>query len=108
LKAAPAAPSEGKKSKSKSKAEKSGKSSSSDLSALNLSKDGVSPEWYDFYKKNADVNPTHYDMRSQFEANQPLMHKTLGWGWIVSNDNDRLEVIFKDGKRMLISNYKPS
>jgi hypothetical protein len=93
--------------KSKKKADKPSKKSNSDV-AINLGKDDVNPMWYDFYKKNAGQEPSQYDMRAQFEANQPLMHKTLGWGWIVSNENDRLEVIFKDGKRMLISNYKPS
>ena len=32
--------------------------------------------------------------------------KVLGWGFILKNDNDRLEVLFETGIRMLISNYK--
>jgi hypothetical protein len=35
-----------------------------------------------------------------------LMHKVLGWGFVLSNLNDRLEVLFKDGIKVLISNYK--
>ena len=90
------------------KATKTEKKAAAAEPAVNLSKDEVNPQWYDFYRKNSHVKAAPYDMRAQFEANQPLMHKVLGWGWVVSNENDRLEVIFKDGKRMLISNYKPS
>lgn len=68
----------------------------------------VNPVWYEFYKKHISDPAQSYDMRATFEANQPLVHKILGWGWIVSNENNRLEVLFKDGKRMLISNYQPS
>lgn len=95
----------------KAKTEKTSKASNEKATveiATNLSKDDVNPQWYDFYKKNSAAKASPYDMRAQFEAHQPLMHKTLGWGWIMSNENDRLEVMFKDGKRMLISNYKPS
>lgn len=62
--------------------------------------------WAEYYSKHGNEKAQTYDMKSQFEAHKPLQHKVLGWGWIASNENDRLEVIFKDGKRMLISNYK--
>ena len=63
--------------------------------------------WSDLHQKHNSEKPQVYDMKSQFEAHKPLQHKVLGWGWIMSVENDRLEVIFQDGKRMLISNYKP-
>ncbi len=63
--------------------------------------------WSDLHQKHSSEKPQVYDMKSQFEAHKPLQHKVLGWGWIMSVENDRLEVIFQDGKRMLISNYKP-
>ncbi len=63
-------------------------------------------KWADMYNKYRDAQSSNYDMKATFKAATPIQHKVLGWGWIVSNENDRLEVLFKDGKRMLISNYK--
>jgi hypothetical protein len=34
------------------------------------------------------------------------MHKVLGWGFIISNINDRLDILFETGVKTLISNYK--
>lgn len=75
--------------------EKAAKQASSDEEA----------RWVDIYEKNKGEKPLDYDMKRQYEANKPLQHKILGWGWILSNENDRLEVLFKDGKKILISNY---
>lgn len=63
-------------------------------------------KWAEMYNKYRDTQTSNYDMKSTFKAASAIQHKVLGWGWIVSNDNDRLEVLFKDGKRMLISNYR--
>ena len=63
-------------------------------------------QWSELHQKHSSEKPQVYDMKAQFEAHRPLQHKVLGWGWIMSVENDRLEVIFQDGKRMLISNYK--
>lgn len=63
-------------------------------------------KWADLFEKYKQVKPVSYSMRDAFEANQPLQHKVLGWGWVMSSENDRLEVLFKDGKKILISNYK--
>ncbi len=62
-------------------------------------------KWSEIYEKHKADKTQSYDMKSTFESGKPLQHKILGWGWILSNDNDRLEVLFKDGRRMLISNY---
>lgn len=75
--------------------EKAAKQASSDEEA----------RWVDIYEKNKGEKPLDYDMKRQYESNKPLQHKILGWGWILSNENDRLEVLFKDGKKILISNY---
>lgn len=64
--------------------------------------------WLELYEKHKTEKPQSYDMRLVFEAGKALQHKVLGWGWILSNENNRLEVLFKDGKRILISNYNPS
>lgn len=63
-------------------------------------------KWAEMYNKHREAQAPQYDMKGTFKANAPILHKVLGWGWVASNENDRLEVLFKDGKRMLISNYK--
>lgn len=63
-------------------------------------------KWSEVYEKYKAEKAQIYDMKAQFESNRPIQHKVLGWGWVISNENDRLEVLFKDGKRMLISNYQ--
>ena len=63
-------------------------------------------KWAEMYNKYKDGQDLVYDMRSTIKASSAIQHKILGWGWILSNENDRLEVLFRDGKRMLISNYR--
>jgi len=65
-------------------------------------------KWSELRDKHASEKAAAYSMSSVFEPNRPLQHKVLGWGWIVAVQNDRLEVLFEDGTKMLISNYKPS
>lgn len=84
-----------KLSKSAEAKEKAARQASSDEEA----------RWSDLYEKYKSEKPFVYDMKKQFDANKPLQHKVLGWGWILSNENDRLEVLFKEGRKILISNY---
>lgn len=63
-------------------------------------------KWQALYKKTQNIKPQPYNMRGLFEAKTPIIHKVLGWGYILNNKNDRLEVLFQDGVRFLISNYK--
>lgn len=63
-------------------------------------------KWEALHAK-ADAIPSEiYNMRKTFQPHTGLKHKTLGWGFIIDNKNDRLEVLFQDGIRYLISNYK--
>ncbi len=76
---------------------------------IKIDRDSMSDEqikWAEMYNKFKDTQASLYDMKATFKAGIPIQHKVLGWGWVVSNDNDRLEVLFKDGKRILISNYR--
>lgn len=76
---------------------------------IKIDRDSMTEEqikWAEMYNKFKDTQASQYDMKSTFKAGAPILHKILGWGWVVSNDNDRLEVLFKDGKRVLISNYR--
>lgn len=80
----------------------------SEQAKINADKAALNEEerrWNEFHEKHKSDNAQTYDMKATFEAAKPLQHKVLGWGWILSNDNDRLEVLFRDGKRILISNY---
>jgi hypothetical protein len=57
--------------------------------------------------QNASMIPSvPYKMSGSFEPKTGLQHKVLGWGYVLTAQNDRLEVLFKDGVRILISNYK--
>ena len=80
----------------------------SEQAKINADKAALNEEerrWNEFHEKHKTDKAQTYDMKATFAAAQPLQHKILGWGWILSNDNDRLEVLFRDGKRILISNY---
>lgn len=64
-------------------------------------------KWAEYHERYKGERAPVYDMKATFEAGSPLQHKLLGWGWVLSCENDRLEVLFKDGRRILISNYNP-
>lgn len=63
-------------------------------------------KWAELSKKYGKEKAAAYKMSDTFSALTPIQHKVLGWGFILSSDNDRLEVLFETGIRMLISNYK--
>ena len=63
-------------------------------------------QWSSLFEKAKAVKPVPYKMTDSYEARTPLQHKVLGWGYILSSQNDRLEVLFKDGIKVLIANYK--
>jgi hypothetical protein len=80
-----------KKKEKKAKVDKSG-----------LSEDQA--KWHELHEKYQTLKAPSYSISGQFEAKTPIQHKIFGWGFILSNEYDRLEVLFEDGKRMLISN----
>lgn len=67
----------------------------------------LSGKWGTLYKKAEQIESKPYNMKAVFEEKTAIVHKVLGWGYILANRNDRLEVLFKDGIKYLISNYKP-
>ncbi|MFS4460967.1 hypothetical protein [Bdellovibrio sp. HCB2-146] len=76
-----------------------------------IDKTGMSEDqlrWAELHEKYKSVKANAYSIGGQFEAKTPISHKIFGWGFILSNEYDRLEVLFEDGKRMLISNRKLS
>lgn len=64
-------------------------------------------KWLQFYKKYGNMEAVAYDMSAQYEEKKPLQHPKLGWGFILTVVNDRLEVLFQEGTKTLISNYNP-
>lgn len=63
-------------------------------------------KWAELNKKYGKDKALTYKMTEKYPSLSPLQHKVLGWGFILTNENDRLEVLFENGIRMLISNYK--
>ncbi len=61
-------------------------------------------KWELFFKKSKGIKPSVFDIAKKFEPKTPIEHPSFGWGWIMNRANDRLEVIFKDKVRLLISN----
>ncbi len=81
-----------------------------DKSLLNLSEKSLGElqkKWSEYHDKFGAQKAPLYDMSKTFEAAAPLQHKVLGWGFVVSVQNDRLEVLFESGSKTLISNYRP-
>jgi len=62
-------------------------------------------KWHEL-KAEYDGEVRAYKMSEQYEAKAAIEHKVLGWGFILSSENNRLDVMFEHGRKMLISNYK--
>jgi hypothetical protein len=68
----------------------------------------LAAKWATLNKKAEQIDVKPYNMKGVFEERTAITHKVLGWGYILANRNDRLEVLFKDGIKYLLSNYKPA
>ena len=62
-------------------------------------------KWSLLKEEHSDAETLKYNMTQQYGTSQPIVHPKLGWGFILSNNNDRLEVLFESGVKILISNY---
>ena len=63
-------------------------------------------KWEVYYKKSKELKPQPFNISARFIAKTPIEHPQFGWGWILEVSNDRLEVLFEDKVRKLISNRK--
>lgn len=62
--------------------------------------------WENVYKLASKVlKAKNYKMSEVFEARTPIQHKVLGWGYVLSSENNRIQVLFKDGVKTLITSY---
>src|SRR5262249_25539570 len=66
----------------------------------------MAQKWTALFKKAETIESKPYNMKATYVEKTAIVHKILGWGYIMANRNDRLEVLFKDGIKYLISNYK--
>lgn len=64
-------------------------------------------QWQVLFERAKGIDPLPYRMSDHFEARTPILHQVLGWGFVLSSQNNRIEVLFKDGIKILVSNYKP-
>ncbi len=58
------------------------------------------------YKIAKAMKIKNYKMSETFEPRTPIMHKILGWGFILSCENNRIQVLVKEGVKTLITNYQ--
>ncbi len=86
------------------KAEKSGKFKPIKVERGNLADEKA--KWQELYKRYGKEKAVNYKMSDEFQALKPINHKVLGWGFVLTNENNRLEVLFENGIKVLISNYK--
>jgi|GEM_PF-1870134 len=63
-------------------------------------------KWISLRSEFEGSEAPQYRMSEQYAPNSPLIHPRLGWGYVMTNQNDRLEVLFESGIKILISNYK--
>lgn len=68
--------------------------------------DKSDPEWVQLANQNKGVKPVPYVMSDDYHPKAVINHKILGLGFVLKSQNNRIEVQFKDGKKMLITNYK--
>ncbi len=81
------------------------KSGSSAISESDMQLEAA--KWPQYFKKYGQAEAFNYDMTQSFTEKTGLSHPRLGWGFILSIQNDRLEVLFESGIKTLISNYNP-
>ncbi|MCO5113502.1 MAG: hypothetical protein M9899_04940 [Bdellovibrionaceae bacterium] len=63
-------------------------------------------KWVKLKELDHEIPTKKYKMTEVYSPSTPLEHPSLGWGFILSVQNNRLEVLFESGIKMLISNYK--
>lgn len=63
-------------------------------------------KWEELHTLSEGQPAKKYAMTEDYEANMAVDHASLGWGYVLSSQNNRLEVLFEQGIKVLISNYK--
>lgn len=63
-------------------------------------------KWQELNALSEGQKVQKYKMTESFEANTAVTHAKLGWGYILTSQNNRIEVLFEDGIKVLVSNYE--
>lgn len=68
--------------------------------------DGADEQWVSLYKSHKSEKPVAYNMSENFDIKTVIHHKVLGWGYVIKSKENRIDVVFRDGVKTLITNYK--
>ena len=63
-------------------------------------------KWQELHALSEGQPSKKYKITDSYESNSSLDHVKLGWGYVLTSQNNRLEVLFEDGIKILVSNYK--
>lgn len=64
--------------------------------------------WQLLYDKSKGIRAQVYEMSGDYKADSPIQHKVLGWGYVLSKKDNRIEVLFREGIKTLITRYSPN
>ena len=63
-------------------------------------------EYEALMEKNTHVEPVPYSMKASFSKGDIIDHKTFGKGILLETSYERIEVLFKDGVKILAADKK--
>lgn len=64
-------------------------------------------KWLKLQKQLAIEKASDYRMTEDFELKAPISHKVHGWGVVMQKRDNYIDVLFEQGLKTLIVNYKP-
>ena len=68
--------------------------------------DRLKEQWNELSTLSQGQLTKKYKLYENFEPNMAIDHPKMGWGYVLSSQNNRIEVLFEEGIKVLISNYK--
>ncbi len=71
-----------------------------------IAEESGSADWLELQKQFKGAKAVPYALTEDFPAKSVISHKVLGIGFVIKNVNNRIDVVFKDGQKTLITNYK--
>lgn len=63
-------------------------------------------KWQELHTLSEGQPAKKYKITDSYESNTSLDHAKLGWGYVLTSQNNRLEVLFEGGIKILVSNYQ--
>ena len=68
--------------------------------------DKLKEKWNELNALSEGQPAKKYKLSEDFETNIAIDHPKMGWGYVLNSQNNRIEVLFEEGIKVLISNYK--